>query len=243
MRPDQQPTVALRDRDLLRIPDALPLYAVFLASLRCGFDPAMHPNPKVAKSDEDGSRRPERSQTQGSSSGGKEDRERVWGNRDKFERNMQRLRSRIVQRSTIASVLGQTIDRLADTGQQLGIAPAGEPGVRQSRTSITDDISDARLRGPLNVGPAVDFNELKREVTLPINPAAQRSLVASVRKHVRRLRSYFERLGLQTMQEYGRPPGATFGPRRRSRRDPQIQSQYARSRLGKSLRLRHISAC
>ena len=55
---------------------------------------------------------------------------------------------------------------------------------------------------PVNLGAGRDFPRLQKEETLPPDPAEHARLAAQLRRHVRRLRSYLQRLGLRSVDEY-----------------------------------------
>jgi Mg-chelatase subunit ChlD len=59
----------------------------------------------------------------------------------------------------------------------------------------------------LNLAEDLDFDPLPNEETLSPDPDRHTQLVASIRKHVRRLRAYLERLGRRQVEEYARRRG------------------------------------
>ena len=199
--------VILRRTDMLQIPGLVPLHGGFLMCLRCGFDPRLHPNRKVARAvalvpkdlkDLNHGQLLEVARAIG----------KVLGNSDKFKRDMRSLRLRLRKHRVALAPLSQALERMAEAGQLPEWMQREAQGIRANRDEESSNEEDAapRLKIPggkgLNLGKELSFDRLEREETLQFDGTAHQALVSQIRKHVRRMRTYFERLGTQTVDEY-----------------------------------------
>ena len=204
--PGEPHVVLLRDSDMLSIPGAIPPMIGFLWCLRCGFDPRLHPDPKVAEAVE-----------------------MVPTDFKHFTHA-----DLLALARQIAALLGH---QDAPKGERTFTAPDGfgglsgvmqrmsdanmlpenmipdAPDIRNTPTPPPQAPSDPdapRPRGgrTLNLGAAQDFPELPHRKVLSADSAKQQMLIASVRRHVRRLRVYMERLGRRTIEERAARRGA-----------------------------------
>lgn len=194
--------VLLRDHEMLAIDGLVPLPTAFLACLRCGFDPRMHPNPKVGRAVglvpsnlKDLAHRDMLALAR-----------RIGKVIGKFgDAERKKFRRRLARHGEMPRALREAIGRLIETGQMPGIAPDGAPGIRVTIPGQPNrprrQPTKPSLRG-LNLGPETDFEPLPYETHLPFDPAAHAALVRPIRKHIRRLRGYFERLGTKNVEEF-----------------------------------------
>lgn len=195
--------VALRDIELLAVPGAVPPLMAFLACLRCGFDPGRHPDPRVAAAialvpdnlkDLDHAAVLEVARQIG----------RVIDPGKEFHNDLRRLRQQIRLQPVLAPLAG-ALDRIGETNQIPGLAQ-GAAGIRTT--------PDYDKKGPppppmrelpgrlLNLGEGTNFPELENEFTLAFDPAAHAQLVAPLRRHIRLLRDYLQRLGVRDVDEH-----------------------------------------
>jgi hypothetical protein len=215
-----EPTIGLRDRHMLGIPGLLPPMTAFLWCLRCGFDPKLSADPRIAQAvamvprslkDLPHSEVLKLARQLGDLLGREEANKQAG---DYLRRLMRRHRKALGQ-------LRRMLSQQAVTGQLPGWAPPGASGVRQ--TSPIGPETPAASRKPprrlviykpggrqrklpggqaINLNPGRDFEPLAHTVPLAFDAARHAALVAGIRKHIRRLRAYLERLGLQTVEEY-----------------------------------------
>jgi len=203
--------VALKDSDMLAMPNVVPPLMAFLACLRCGFDPEMHPDKRVAKAialvpgnlkDLSHPEVLEAAKRIGD----------VLGRSDQHKRDFERLRRMMRQHREIMRIWNKTLERMADAGQLPDWMRRDAEGIREN---IPLEIVYEPPRGPrfglpvriLNLGPQQDFPPLEKERTVVPDPAAHAQVVAGIRKHIRRLRSYLERLGSRSVDEYASRQG------------------------------------
>lgn len=211
--------VALRDREMLAIPGLFPPHMAFLACLRCGFDPKIYPDAKVAEAIavippnlKDLTHKDLLAVARRIGD--------LLGKSDRLKQDMKRLRQRILQHQAILRQFGQALDRMADTGLLPDWMRQGAPGIRvnqivpsdgprdEQTPAITRDRSQNRSRSKLiggrglNLGINPDFDRLEHEHSLSFDSRAHEQLVAPIRKHIRRLRSYLDRLGRREIEQY-----------------------------------------
>ena len=200
-------SVLLRDSDMLRIPDALSPYNAFLWCLRCGFDPAVSVDPRIAEAmalvqgdfrhlDHAGILRLAR---QLAAILGDEDADRCCQNRQ-----AQKLSSL----SHLRTIMQRLKGRMRESGLDAAHGDCLAPGnVRKQEREI---IYERKPRGgekgaggqTLHLGAQIDFPQLDREETLSASPKEAVALQQKIRPHIRTLRAYFERLGRSVVDEY-----------------------------------------
>ncbi len=197
--------VALRDSDLLGLPGVVPLTMGFLWCLRCGFDPRLHHDPRVAEAV---SLVPTGLRHINHAGVLKVAREvaRVLEHEDgEAQEQMQRM-TRLGQCGSLGSVLGRLSDAnmLPESHIQDGanIRQTPEPKVKIVTETKPPDKRRGRGGQTLNLGDDIDFPRLKERRQPKGDAGAESHLVAGVRKHVRRLRGYMERLGRGEVEEY-----------------------------------------
>lgn len=203
--------VWMRDADLLATPGAVSPLVGWLWCLRCGFDPRLHPDPRVAEAVA-----------------------RVPGNLKSLKHSelipMARDIARLLEhedqpkgslgaRSPVANLGG--LRRLLARMKETNLLPEDmiddAPDIRKTPKPDPElqvvhqrpDKSQHKGAGGrvIYLGDELDFPELELTETLHAEPAAQAALVASVRKHVRRLRAFLERLGRQEVVNYAQRRG------------------------------------
>jgi HEAT repeat protein len=204
----QEQEVGLTDKDILSIPGALPPLTAFLSLLRCGFNPEIHPDPKVVEAVK---LVPSNLKALPHSELLKLAREigDLIG-RDKQQRQrMRQLKRFIRSRYKLGRMIERLLQRLAEGGQiakPLPRVPAKEEreGPRSSRSPMR-----LRRRGPklpggqyFNRGTEHTFPELRQDQRPSFDPSAHAKVVASIRPHIRRLRPYLERLGRREIEEF-----------------------------------------
>ena len=203
--------VALRDRDLLAIPGAVPPLVAFTSCLRCGFDPRLHPDRKVAEAI---ALVPGNLRDLGHPAVLEVARKigDLIGRSPEHRRDMAHWRQWMRQHREMMRVVRKMFGRMAETGHLPEWMRRDAPGIRRNTPVI---IHQPPPPGPslgpgrrlLNLGPRQDFDALEHEEVVPYDPAGHARLVATIRKHIRRLRAYLERLGRQTVEEYASSRG------------------------------------
>ena len=131
----------------------------------------------------------------------------IIGRSNQHKRRDSDWRRRMRRHRQALLALDKMFDRMADSGQLPLWMMKGEAGIRENQPVIVKEPPPrVPSLGPsgraLNLGPQRDFNLLTKEQTLPYDPARHTQLVATVRKHIRRLRSFLERLGRRSVEEY-----------------------------------------
>ncbi|MCB9639392.1 MAG: HEAT repeat domain-containing protein [Myxococcales bacterium] len=200
-------SVLLRDSDLLRIPGALTARTAFLWCLRCGFDPAMSPDPRIAQAmdivqgdfrhlDHAGLLQVAR---EISAIFQEEDEEGCKQQRKKKLSGLRHLRS-IMQR-----VRGRMRDVGTIPGS--GVKSRSSGNVRkQEREIIYERKINENSKGEggqtLHLGAQLDFPTLDRTSTFERSVADHQVLIKKVQPYVRTMRAYFERLGRKTVDDY-----------------------------------------
>jgi HEAT repeat protein len=205
--PREVERLALGDVELLRIPGLFPVRAAFLACLRCGMDPRIHPDPRVAEAvalvpaDLKDLPHPDVLETARKIA-------KVLGKDDRFRREMKACWNRLSRRRALRGILRSILDRLGEAGSLPGWMWGPGVGIRNGIVII-----HGRKRTPprksragpgiatLNLGKEIEFPRLAREQVLAPDPRGHVALVAPIRRHVRRLRGYLERLGRRTVEE------------------------------------------
>ncbi len=201
-----QKTVAFRDSDMLTIPGCVPPQAAFLACLRCGFDPNMCADAVVKQAIDliprdlrDISHRDvlEAARAIG----------QVLGTTKTFKQRMKRLRQQAGAHRKAWAALLKALDRMTESGQLPEWTRTGANAIRVTPVPATNNADQsARIKMPgwkvFNKGLDEDFSPLLTEQTLPYDPVAHAALVAPIRKNIRRLRAYFERLGTRIEDQY-----------------------------------------
>ncbi|TNE44271.1 MAG: hypothetical protein EP343_31465 [Deltaproteobacteria bacterium] len=194
--------VVLRDRDLLGIPQAIPPLYAFLWCLRCGFDPKMHPNPNIAaavalvpKNLKD-LRHADVLQLSRDISellGTGED------NRKKWDRTMGLLN----ECPHLRGVFGRIKEGLGEAKQLPDWMHKVPTGIRHNQAEEahekTTAVQHLRKGGRfLNLDDTLEFPPLKHLETLEPDSEKYANLVGPIRRHIRKMRSFFERLGKET---------------------------------------------
>ncbi len=123
------------------------------------------------------------------------------------------LRRRIEKSPAVLGSLREVLDRLAATRQLPDWRSEGTPAIRgtlevpNERQSCDKPIQSTTLRilggRGLNLGKDRDYRPLEHETAVIFDRSRHLELVDSIRKHVRRLRPYFERLGTRSVTNYG----------------------------------------
>ena len=211
---DQEEKVVLKDGDMLLIPCLVPVQTAFLACLRCGFDPAMCADPRVARAidlvpDDLKDMEPKDVLEAARKIGD------VIGRSDNYKKEMKRFLQRARQHRRMLRQLMQAMGRLAETGQLQEWICQGASGIRKNLPATEPEslpvaaqrnLPSIKLKLPggkhLNLGKELDFPALVKEETLPVDSVRQAQLAATIRKHIRRMRGYFERLGMKTVEQY-----------------------------------------
>lgn len=212
-----QPTVALRDTDMLTLPGVVPPLAAFLSCLRCGFDPRRYPDPRVAqalalvpRNLKDLSHAALLQVTRQIAD--------VLGRTDQHRNDMQRLRQRMQALPNALRGLEGMLDRMERTNRlptSLRRAASEPPRARRGRQTRTvpgpgggRSTPSLGTRGGPNLNPDLDFPLLTNEEIVPYDPVLHAQLVSTIRSHIRRLRAYLSRLGKRTVEEYASRRGA-----------------------------------
>ncbi|TNE43278.1 MAG: VWA domain-containing protein [Deltaproteobacteria bacterium] len=208
--------VSLRDRDLLRIPNALPPMMAFVWCLLCGFEAQHHPNPKVGEAL---ALIPSNLRTLPHSKVLQVSREvaELLGKDEQNKQDMQNMQQKLGNCSAAAQrMMNNNLRRLGQSGflpewleqqvNQQGPNPSMNVQCRKRRQVVHQrpPRSMQKLAGgqTLNLGPELDYPKLSHERSLTYNRETHSQVVATIRKHIRRMRSYFERLGQRTIDEY-----------------------------------------
>lgn len=196
-------SVSLSDTEMLAIPGLVPPPMAFLALLRCGINPAIHPNPKVREAlavipsnlkalDHKGLL--EVARRLGS----------ILGRNSQMKRALNQIGKRLSRKESLRRIWEQVLERMKQAGTLPQWLERNARGIRRRC-----DSSDAPLCGKeknprhlVNMAHEFDFNPLENEVKLEPNPAGHRELVARVRPQIRHLRASLERLGLDVVDEY-----------------------------------------
>jgi HEAT repeat protein len=261
-RPRQ--VVSLRDRDMIKIPNALPPLIAFLWCLRCGYDAALHPNPVVAEAlalipsnlrtmkhaevlqvardisallgaceqhkqqfqelmDKLQGKKKQQGQQgqQGACSGGQPGEGQPGGAGQPGGMGSPGMGQRLRKSGGMGSMMERHLQRLREMGMSPNwmSPPDSAPRtgkhsrrVRKQRQVIYRRMPSSGRKLPggqaINLGNELGFDLLPNERSLPVDPQAHAQLVGPIRKHIRRLRSYFERLGRSTQDEYASRRGA-----------------------------------
>ena len=213
------PKVALRDADMLAVPGAVPVLSAFLWCLRCGLNPRLHPDTKIAKAI-------------GEVPGNLKDLKHsevleaarriadLIGRTPRHKRDMDRLLRRMRESCDVSQGISKTLDRMAETGQAPEWMKRDAPGIRTSphaseKASPLESVRPmpgkespgivSRIKSGPKGGPS--YPPLEKEATLPFDAERHMELVSSIRKHIRRLRGYFECLGGGIVDEYASKRG------------------------------------
>ena len=230
-RPDH---VLLDDKDIFAIPRATPPLIAFMSCLRCGFDPRHQSDPRVAQAialvpanlkDIPHAEVLEAARRIGD----------VIGRDKQHARAMSELLRTMRSFGNVLRRVRAIMERLADTGHLPDPKRPSSAGIRglpgdngpqppsSSRLTLPRNLRRGRDKRPggkyMNIAPGCEFDRLEDEVKLDGDPAAERQLVAQIRPHVRKLRSYLERLGRRSVDEYA------------SRRGPRLDMGAARGAL------------
>jgi nitric oxide reductase activation protein len=101
---------------------------------------------------------------------------------------------------------------MRETGQVPSWIRQGAPGIRKNRSVTKASRAPAPREGVLgsrmlNLGKELEFDELPHEKVLGFDAREHAKLVAPIRKHVRVLRHYFERLGARTVEDHAQKRG------------------------------------
>ena len=211
--------VSMRDVDMLGIPGLLPPLQAWLWGLRCGFDPALHPNAAVHEALAEVPRNLKDLPHSEVLKVARAVAEHI-GRSPQHKKDMQRMLQRMRRHREAMRSLARLLNRMADAGR---LDPSAlpkwmrqdAPGIRRQPDEPpppTTRIMPWRLHresGPklpggqgLNLGEELEFDRLPKEQALTAEAEATAALVASIRRHIRVLRAYLERLGTRTIDEY-----------------------------------------
>jgi len=192
---------------MLAVPGMIPPVGGFLVCLRCGFDPKIHPDPKVAEAValvppnlKDLTHKEVLAVARKIGE--------LLGKSSQFKDDIKRMQRRIGLHREALRGLAKAMERMAETGQLPGWMRQEAPGIRTGRIEVDlgKTLKSLRPKGTrfqqLNLGRSLQFNDLEREETLAFDPAGHENLVTPIRRHIRRLRSYLERLGTRTVEQY-----------------------------------------
>ena len=223
---DGSQLAALTARESLQVPGLVSPLMLFLACLRCRFDAGLCPDPKVVEAvaviPANLKDLPHRKVLKVALAIGD-----LIGRSEKHKKDWEQMMRRLRQLGLGASIIERAIRRLTGTGEIPEWVTWGE-GRRQRRRMLRDlrrrkrerqrrrrrvpvppPIGGRRHKEPsgehhpdLNLNPEQDFTPLPKEVPVEFDAERNAALVASIRKHIRKLRSYFERLGMRTVEEY-----------------------------------------
>ena len=157
--------VALREHEMLGIPGAVPVHTAFLACLRCGLDPRLHPDPRVAEAvalvpaklkDLPHKELLEAARRIAAALGGEA----------QFKREQELFLQRLLRHRTALRGLKMALDRLAAAGQLPDWPSAEAPGIRETPADADLPVRAARCRLPggkgLNLGPTPEFMPWRR---------------------------------------------------------------------------------
>jgi hypothetical protein len=212
--------VELRDRDLFRIPGALPPLAAFLTALRCGFRVEEHPDPAVAAAlklvpgnlkdltHEEVLRLAEQIT-------------RHIGRDEGHGRDLQRLRAMARRQCAIARAIARALGRLCGTAiaphEVRGLAPRpmwGGSERQWPRRTCARRRGPRGLRGPkrpggqsINRGPDRSFQPLDHEQVVAFDPSQHARVVDGIQAQIRGLRRYLAQLGDGLVPVYGARSG------------------------------------
>jgi len=202
--------VALREHEMLSMPGAVPVCTAFLACLRCGLDPRLHSDPRVAEAigmvpanlkDLAHKDLLEAARRIAARLGGK----------GLFKKAREYLRQRLQQHRVALRGLRNALERMAAAGQLPGWPRDEAPDIRQTPSEASPQYRRPihRLRGGkgLNLGPSSEFNRLEKQEWLSFDPPRHAQLVAKIRKHIRRMRTFFAHLAMRQTDEYGHRKG------------------------------------
>ncbi|MFW6106860.1 MAG: HEAT repeat domain-containing protein, partial [bacterium] len=130
--PESEALVELSQAEMLALPRLVPLPMAFLACLRCGFDPTMHPDPRVAESvaavPRDLKDLPHKELLAPSRRIAK-----ILGIGLDTKKQLERLRERLRKHRASLRGLQRAIERLAEIGQPMAGQPRGASGIRMNR--------------------------------------------------------------------------------------------------------------
>ena len=219
--------VSLTGKEQLLIPGLLPPLMLFLACLRCGFDPAMCPNSRVLEALRQVPRNlknlPHSGVLEAARSIGD-----IIGRSPVHKQDVGALQELLSRLGEAVSGLKRILEKLA--------ALADIPSIDSTENAVGENV-DCRLShlpdnssisstavnstnregtrpsgqsGAFNLQPGHEFDLLSNTETLPFDPQKHLALVIPIRRHIRVLRSYLERLGTQAMEEYGSRRGRRF---------------------------------
>jgi len=219
---DGRCSVALDIHGVFQVPGLVPPLMMFLTGLRCRFDVSLCRDPRVvaAIAVVPGNLKdlPHREVLKVAQIIGD-----LIGTQKQHQADLKRLQQRQRSLGTAAKMLEQALSRLGTTGQvpdwmvdlltgpdastvrQEHTVPA-VPHLRLDRRSFHKRAAGTGQRF-FNNDSGRDFDSLDQEVTLPLDADLHRQLVASIHKHVRRLRSYFQQLGTRSQDEYAMRSG------------------------------------
>lgn len=210
---DADSEILLSDADLLQVPGLIPVHMAFLMCLLCGHDPARYPDSRVAEAIASipgnlKDLKPSELLTVSRKIGA------ILGKSEQFNRDWKELQERIKHFSNILHHLQETLNRLLETGRIPEKAPPGFEGIREMKADDQADqeqIRPSKKCGPSpttpqkvqfrNLHESLDFPSLEHEEDLPVDPAKNTELIIPIRKHIRKMRAYFENLSIATEEE------------------------------------------
>lgn len=191
------PVIALRESELIALPQALPPPLAFLACLRGGLDPRRHPDPRVAAALacvpanlKDLSQAEVLQVARAIAN--------VLGEAGRS--NRQQLRQHLQRFPHALGGMSGMVDRLDHTAHESTSTHSRQPVSRIPRPKGRSGPGPAGATH-LNLGPEQDFPPLTQEQRLPYDAARHAQVLAAVRPHVRRLRAYLGQLGRRPVEE------------------------------------------
>ncbi len=201
-------SVLLRDSDLLRIPDALAPETAFLWCLRCGFDPTISPDPRIAQAIalvQGEFRHLEHAEILQLA----RDITAILGHAEDpcCKEQRQRRRQKLSGLGHLRSIMQRVKHRMREVGT---LPSQGQKirgcGIRKQAREIIYERKPSGEKGEggqtLHLGAQLDFPLLDQIQKFDRNATEQTVLCKKVRPFVRLMRAYFERLGRKNVDEY-----------------------------------------
>jgi len=199
--------VLLRDSDFLSVPGAVPPLAAFAACLRCGFAPALCADARIAKAmalvPSNLKDLPHAEVLKAARRIGD-----LIGRSDAHKRRMRAWLQRARLHRATMRALREALQRMVEAGQVPEWMRREAAGIRKNKPLPVElRVGEPPAGRQLNLGEELEFDELPNEKALAFDANEYARLVAPIRKHVRTLRQYFERLGVHLVDEYAQKRG------------------------------------
>ena len=197
--------VALRDRDMLRIPGLLPALIAFMMCFRCGFDPQSCADPRVAQAINKVPRNLKELPHAKLLPLAREIAEMI-GAREDLSQELIALQKTVEDNPEVLGQLGEGLDRLVECNQLPGWQRKDAAKIRITPPSRTEIKREAPLHvqggKDLNLGVDREFSKLLNQERRVPDPARHAALVAHIRPYIRNLRQHFEQLGRGEREHY-----------------------------------------